>query len=335
MFKKSLCIVSVVFGCSVSAGTVSTLDPTVDFQAVHRIGPSIWASGTQGGIFHSQDNGIHWQKVAGPAETQSLQFRDIQPLEDGSVVIMSAGEGAASRVYRSDSTLANWQLQAQGMAPETFYDCLHFSSMQQAWLYGDSDKTGLFILATQDGGATWQRQSLPFAAQADEGGFASSGTCINQGQNKTIYIGTGNTQNPRILVKEEKTWQIIDTPFGGGEAAGIFSVQQSGPWLYAFGGSLKTEQQPAVAKRYNLDTHVWYDLPIVPLKGAIYGSALITTNNTTHVLISNPQGVSLWQEDADTWTSLSTNNIWSLSCDDKLGCVGAGKEGLVERFTFN
>jgi hypothetical protein len=31
---------------------------------------------------------------------------------------------------------------------------------------------------------------------------------------------------------------------------------------------------------------------------------------------------------------LSTNNIWSLACDDQFGCIGVGKDGLVESFTF-
>ena len=70
------------------------------------------------------------------------------------------------------------------------------------------------------------------------------------------------------------------------------------------------------------------------LKGAVYGSDVIIKDNKVKVLIANPQGVSIWQEGSKSWTMLSKNNIWSLACDDCLGCVGVRKEGVVENFTF-
>jgi hypothetical protein len=73
----------------------------------------------------------------------------------------------------------------------------------------------------------------------------------------------------------------------------VFSVQQTEPWLYIFGGSLKDQQSPAKAQRYNLDTNQWSALPEVPLKGAVYGSDVIIKDNKTEVLIASPQGVSL------------------------------------------
>jgi hypothetical protein len=193
------------------------------------------------------------------------------------------------------------------------------------------------VSSEQRPGAKWQRQNLALAAQAGEGGFASSGTCLNKGQDNNIYIGTGNALTPRVLIQNGQNWQSLDTPLPGGETAGVFSVQQAEQWLYIFGGSLKEEQSPAKAQRYNLETKQWSTLPEVPLKGAIYGSALINKDNKGNkikVLIANPQGVSLWQEGAKTWSLLSTNNIWSLACDDQLGCVGVGKDGVVESFTF-
>lgn len=330
---KTLFLLSTFFVVShCIASSVKILDPKVSFQAVHRLGANIWASGTHGGIYNSQDNGVSWQKITGPENSQELQFRDIQLLADGSVVLMSAGEGQSSRVYRSDASIQHWQLQLQGSSAEAFYNCLYFRNSQQGWLYGDSDKAGLFILSSEDGGKNWQRQNLPFDAQTGEGGFASSGTCVNTGQDKHIYIGSGNAKTPRILINTQQGWKSLDTPLAGGEAAGVFSVQQQGEWLYVFGGSLKIQQNPAVATRYNLLSQQWNPLPQVPLKGAIYGSALLTNKGKTHVFIANPQGVSRWQEGETSWTNLSANNIWSLACEDKFGCIGVGKDGVIELF---
>ncbi|WP_299072741.1 hypothetical protein [uncultured Paraglaciecola sp.] len=327
------CLMGITLSFSAMAGSVQVLDPDVSFQAVHRLGAHIVASGTNGGIYQSTDNGEHWSKVVGPENSQGLQFRDIQILSNGSLTLMSAGEGDDSRIYRTDDG-KNWQLQIAGKQASTFYDCLHFVNHQQGWLYGDSDEAGLFILATEDGGRHWNRQTLGLAAQAGEGGFASSGTCLNQGDDNNIYIGTGNGHAPRVLIKDGKKWHSLDTPFLGGEAAGVFSVQQTKQWLYLFGGSLKAQQNSAKAQRYNLQSKQWSALPEVPLKGAVYGSAIIQKDNKIRVLIANPQGVSVWQEGTKSWAMLSKNNIWSLACDDQMGCVGVGKDGVVERFTF-
>ena len=333
MIKSFSIALGVLLSFSGLAGSVQVLDPKVSFQAVHRIGAHVVASGTNGGIWQSTDSGQQWSKVAGPENSTDLQFRDIQLLSNGSLMIMSAGEGDASRIYRIDDN-KNWQLQIAGTAAATFYDCMHFIDEKQGWLYGDSDEQGLFILSTDDGGRVWDRQKLTLDAQSGEGGFASSGTCLNKGQNNTIYIGTGNGPSPRVLIKNDANWQSLDTLFDGGEAAGVFSVQQSGQWLYVFGGSLKTPQTPAKAQRYNLTTKQWSALPEVPLQGAVYGSALIHKDNQTKVLMANPQGVVVWQEGAKNWSRLSENNIWSLACDDSLGCVGVGKDGVIESFTF-
>ena len=334
MIKQFPFILCVMFSFTALAGSVQVLDPEVSFQAVHRSGKHIVASGTNGGIYQSTDNGQHWNKITGPKNSQDLQFRDIQLLSNGALIVMSAGEGRNSRIYRTDDDGKHWLLQIVGKRATTFYDCLHFVNEKQGWLYGDSDDDGLFILTTVDGGNHWQRQNLALAAQAGEGGFASSGTCLNKGRDNKIYIGTGNALIPRVLMQNGKNWQSLDTPFPGGEAAGVFSVQQAEQWLYIFGGSLKEPQTPAKAQRYNLETKLWSSLPEVPLKGAIYGSSLINQDNKVDVLIANPQGVSVWEEGAKTWTMLSTNNIWSLACDDQLGCVGVGKDGIVESFTF-
>jgi photosystem II stability/assembly factor-like uncharacterized protein len=337
MIKSFSFLLGMMLGFNVLAGSVQVLDPEMSFQAVHRIGQHIVASGTNGGIYQSTDNGEHWSKILGPENSLGLQFRDIQLLSNGALTVMSAGEGYNSRVYRTDDTDdgTNWRLQAAGTRATTFYDCMHFVNPQQGWLYGDSDEEGLFILATVDGGRHWIRQKLALKAQAGEGGFASSGTCLNKGRDNNIYIGTGNALTPRVLIKDGLNWRSLDTPLLGGDAAGVFSVQQIKQWLYIFGGSLKDQQSPAAAQRYNLQKKRWHSLPEVPLKGAVYGAGAIIKHNKVKVLAANPQGVSLWQEGAKSWVVLSKNNIWSLACDDYLGCVGVGKDGIVERFTVH
>jgi hypothetical protein len=66
MSKPFTFLLGMILSFTVVAGSVQVLDPQVSFQAVHRIGQHIVASGTNGGIYQSTNNGEHWSWVTGP-----------------------------------------------------------------------------------------------------------------------------------------------------------------------------------------------------------------------------------------------------------------------------
>lgn len=353
---------SLILSSSALAGEITQLDSSIDFRAVYWHGNQVWASGTAGSVYMSADNGQHWQAITAPQNSEQLEFRDIQPLGDGKVLLMSAGEGESSRIYATQNNGVAWQQVSTG-TNQQFYDCLQMIDNQEGYLYGDADDQGLFVLQTEDSGSHWQRVALPMPAQAAEGGFASSGTCVNRGNsNIKVVIGTGNAAKPRLLLRDSSGWMAIDTPFVGGPSAGIFSVQLSGDYLYAFGGSLKTLDKPASAWRYSLIDKHWSPLPAVPLKGAVYGSAVYQSADSAQLWITNPNGVASLDlaafnsaaanvatpaaetKTAETkatsnssvagiqWQKRSKLNMWSISCREKLGCISVGQQGTIQRF---
>ncbi|MDY6926637.1 MAG: hypothetical protein SWN10_06015 [Pseudomonadota bacterium] len=312
--------------------TVHQLDENVSFQAITWQDNYAVASGTAGGIYLSGDDGASWQQISAPTGSDNRQFRDNQRLANGRLVVMSAGEGPDSGVFISDDNGKHWQQVSQGQQHSTFYDCFYMTSLTMGWLYGDSDEQGLFVLATTDGGLNWQRQSLPIKAQSSEGGFASSGTCLNEAPGRGIVIGTGNGDTPRLLMLEGNQWQSIESPIAGGEAGGIFSVQATVNTVFVSGGSLKLAGAPASAWQYFIDSDTWQALPELPLKGAVYGSALLATTEGVEYWVSNPQGVAVLTPGADKWQIVSQSNIWSLACQADKGCIGVGKNGVVELY---
>jgi len=312
--------------------TVHQLDENVSFQAVTWQDNYVVASGTAGGIYLSADDGVSWQLIPAPAGSEGRQFRDNQRLVNGRLVLMSAGEGPDSGVFISDNNGKHWQQVSQGQQQSTFYDCFYMTSPTMGWLYGDSDEQGLFVLATTDGGLNWQRQSLPLKAQPSEGGFASSGTCLNDAPGRGIVIGTGNGDTPRLLMLEGNQWHSIESPIAGGEAGGIFSVQATTNTVFVSGGSLKLAGAPASAWQYFIDSGNWQALPELPLKGAVYGSALLASTKGMEYWVSNPQGVAVLKPGADVWQIVSQSNIWSLACQADKGCIGVGKNGVVELY---
>lgn len=308
------------------------LPENVSFQAVSWQGSYVVASGTAGGIFLSDDNGEHWQRVTAPKGTDAKQFRDNQRLQNGRLIVMSAGVGADSAIYITDDIGKNWQTVSLGTQKATFYDCFYMVNAQQGWLYGDSDKQGLFVLKTEDAGEHWSREMLPFKAQTSEGGFASSGTCLNAYDKNGIVIGTGNGSKSRVLIRNNNNWQSIESPIPGGEASGIFSVQSSNQSLFISGGSLKTAEQPAQAWLFEIESEQWTALPTLPLNGAAYGSAILPVSSGYQYWVSNPQGVAVLKPGANKWELISKSNIWSLACQENKGCIGVGKNGVIERY---
>lgn len=312
--------------------TAHQLNENVSFQAVTWQDQYVLATGTSGGIYLSEDDGVNWQQVAPPIGGESLQFRDNQRLSNGRLVVMSAGEGADSSIFISDEEGESWQRTSQGEKDTTFYDCFYMTTLTQGWLYGDSDPNGLFVLVTIDGGQHWHRQNLPFTAQTSEGGFASSGTCLSGAMDNGVVIGTGNAKTPRLLLMLEGQWQSIVSPIEGGEASGIFSVQATGQTLFVSGGSLIRKELPAQAWQYHIDRQKWIALPELPLRGAVYGSALLDNADGVEYWVSNPQGVAVLKPGKGDWQMVSRSNIWSLACQTGKGCIGVGKNGAIEQY---
>ncbi|NVK56577.1 MAG: hypothetical protein HWE26_13265 [Alteromonadaceae bacterium] len=311
----------------------STQPVEASFQAVTWRNDALIASGTDGSIYLSADNGHNWQQVSAPAGSGELQFRDNQLLNNDRVVVMSAGEGGDSGVFISDDFGTSWRRVATGQSEATFYDCFTMINDQQGWLYGDSDAQGIFVLHTGDGAKSWQRIALPIAAQPAEGGFASSGTCLSSlSKERGVLIGTGNGAVSRVLLFKQGEWQAIESPIPGGEASGIFSLHSVDDNIFISGGSLKHAEQPAQAWRYAVSQQRWHALPPLPMQGAVYGSALLPTGSGVSYWVSNPQGVWYLPASADDWQRVSQSNIWSLACQKGKGCVGVGKNGTIERY---
>lgn len=290
----------------------------------------IWVGGSNNGIFRSIDGGQSWLSIAPPKQADNAQFRDIQALNDGVVILMSAGEGLASSIYRTTDNGDNWQRVLQANHEDAFFDCLSFTNERNGWLYGDSIEGELFVLKTVDGGKRWKSVDIGVKALIKEGGFASSGTCINSEPSQSVLIGTGNAEVSRLLVKQ-KQWQVVDSPLKAGEAAGIFSLQRNDSFIYAAGGSLKTPTEAAEVFQYGGVSNQWTSLGNPLLTGAIYGSALFKN----YLLVTNPDGISAFNLTHRHWMQLDNSNVWAIACNTSDECWGVGSEGNVRHLFFS
>jgi photosystem II stability/assembly factor-like uncharacterized protein len=206
-----------------------------------------WVSGSGGTIIRTTDGGKNWQDVSIPG-TDSLDFRDIEVLDDGTAIAMSIGPGAQSRIYRTEDEGTNWTMVKQNKYEEGFYDAIAFWDNGYGIMQGDPIDGKLFILITKDNGKSWQeisREQMP-AAKEGEYAFAASGTQLITTPDGNAWIGTGGA-DARILHSNDfgKTWASVPTPIiKGEESTGVFSLafgDDSVAVAVAVGGDYTTE----------------------------------------------------------------------------------------------
>ncbi|WP_426104602.1 hypothetical protein [Massilia sp. TSP1-1-2] len=201
-----------------------------------------WASGTQGTVLRTVD-GVRWQ-VINVANAEKLDFRDLHAFDEKNAVIMSAGPGDASRIYRTSDGGASWHLQATNQYAEGFWDAMSFWDANNGILFGDPVKGKFQVLVTADGGANWNEvRGSGLEALEAEGAFAASGTCLTVAGKGDVWIGSGGAKTSRVFHSSDRgaTWQAATVAIpAGAPTKGVFSLGFLNPRTgMAVGGDYK------------------------------------------------------------------------------------------------
>jgi len=198
---------------------------------------TIWASGSKGVVVRSTDSGKTWRRLRIP-EAESLDFRGVQAFSARTAFLMSSGEGAQSRIYKTTDGGESWKLQFQGEQKEFFLDALICSDERHCAALSDP-VDGTFVILTNVDGEHWTElphENMP-AALPKEGAFAASNSalCLD---GKDIYFGTGGPA-ARVFASHDfgKTWTVVETLIVSGNASsGIFSLFCDERTIVAVGG---------------------------------------------------------------------------------------------------
>ncbi len=126
---------------------------TVELRGLSVVSDTVaWASGAKGTVLRTID-GAHWQVMTVP-DAATLDFRDIQAFDAKTAVIMSAGPGAASRIYRTTDGGANWTLAAENKFADGFWDAIAFWDARNGIVFGDPVGGQFQVYVTADGGSS-------------------------------------------------------------------------------------------------------------------------------------------------------------------------------------
>jgi photosystem II stability/assembly factor-like uncharacterized protein len=291
-----------------------------------------------------------------------LEFRDVQAVSEKVAYLLASGQGAASRIYKTEDGGKTWTLQFQNEDPNGFYDCFAFWSPRRGVTMADSVNGRFPVIRTRDG-VNWEDigDRLP-PAQDGEAAFAASGTCITTQGEKRAWIGTGGAAKARVIATTDGgyTWTPYDTPIiQGTPTSGVISIDfRDRRHGILGGGELLTATEFADNVARSSDGGKTWKLASRPtFPGAIYGLSYADRSRNedgdddhddwhsdrwgdSHgnrvVVATGPSGASWTPDEGDTWFSLpGVTNFWAVAfASPRVGWL-VGTEGRIIKITFD
>lgn len=232
-------------------------------------GKIAWASGAKGTVLRTTD-GERWTRLSVP-DAEGYDFRDIEAFDANTAIVMGAGPGAASRMYRTRDGGASWQLLVVNKEPEGFWDAMAFWDAKNGIVFGDPVRGAFQVLVTKDGGDSWQLVEDPqgLAALPQEGAFAASGTCLSVAGSSDVWFVTGGAAQARAFHSKDRgrSWTVATLPIPAAAATkGAFSVGFApGGRGFAVGGDYKETTLGTLNGAASTDGgEGWMPAPILP-----------------------------------------------------------------------
>jgi photosystem II stability/assembly factor-like uncharacterized protein len=295
---------------------------------------TVWLSGHKATFVRTIDGGVTWDVFQHPTG-DTLQFRDVHAFDAHNIVLMSAGSGPLSRIFKVKDG-KEWAETFVMQDSLGFLDCIDFWDGKRGIAYGDAIDNFPYILLTDDGGESWSRADktqMPNAGKG-EGGFAASGTCVTTGADGLAWIASGASGNARILFTADygKNWQSFASPMVKGDAAGHTSVSFVDSINgFVTGGDLALADRYTNNCAFTTDGGKTWKLTSQPVtKGAFYGGKM-----TKEVALTcGPNGMDYTLDRGQTWTQLDSANYWAVAMHPDGFGWASGKGGRVVKINL-
>lgn len=200
---------------------------TVELRGLSVLSPTVvWASGQGGTVLRTIDGGRHWITRLVPG-AGSLDLRAIEGTSPSTAFAMSIGD--SSRIFRTTDGGASWSLRLILNRKGTFLDAIRFWDARHGIAMSDPVDGHFYLVATNDGGETWNEISIDRMPPAlpGEGAFAASGSCLTLGGTTDVWFVTGGASAARVFHSSDRgrSWTVTDSPLRAGSAPkGIFSI---------------------------------------------------------------------------------------------------------------
>jgi photosystem II stability/assembly factor-like uncharacterized protein len=293
--------------------------------------PVVWASGSNGVILKSIDEGKTWKRrhvIGGDA----LDLRGIAAFNEKIAYVISSGEGEKSRIYKTTDGGETWNLQYADKRKEFFLDSIACLSATRCFALSDPID-GKFLLLNTTDGEHWNpllSENMP-AALPGEGAFAASNTCLAV-SGEEILFGTGGPA-ARVFHSLDSglTWTVTETPIASGKpSAGIFSLALGGKnQIMTLGGDYKEPGRPHRVAAYSADGGKTWQLAMQQPGG--YRSAVAHIDDGRWVAVG-PNGEDFTNDSGIHWRRTDSLNLNAVDLLDVWTGWAVGPNGTIARF---
>ncbi|KRF19947.1 hypothetical protein ASG90_19640 [Nocardioides sp. Soil797] len=314
----------------------SVVDADQSFRGLDAVDDrTAWASGsslTEGGpgkIFRTTDGGRSWDDVSPPG-TEGLGFRDVEATSARTASILAIGPGEASRIFRTTDGGASWTETFRNTEETAFYNCMDFYPGGKRGLAVSDPVDGKFrIIATEDGGRTWQvRSDQGMPDSTGEANFSASGDCLVI-KGRDAWFGSGGSAS-RVFHSSNfgRTWRASDSTIPAGEAAGVFGLAfRSSHEGIAVGGDFSAPDDGVDATARTSRRGTWSSAGDLAHLGE--DAAWVQGRRNTLVVVGESgdvMGSSVSRDGGRTWEQFSETGFHTLDCVRRM-CWAAGGNG--------
>jgi photosystem II stability/assembly factor-like uncharacterized protein len=306
-----------------------------DFRGLCAVSAKVaWVSGTKGTYARTTDAGKTWSVGTVPGAAK-LDFRDVEAFGETTAYLLSAGPGAASRIYKTADGGTIWSLQFKNADPEAFFDAMAFWDDRNGVALGDPVKGQFQLIITDDGGTHWQRLSeinLP-PALPNEGAFAASGTCLVTHGKNHVWFCTGGAKMARVFHSKDRgqNWTVSEAPIMAGiESAGIFSIafRDRDHGVIVGGDYRKPKEAAGVTAAITSDGgKTW-----TAVDKALPFRSCVAWAKDRWIAVGT-SGSDFSSDDGATWKPLDGENYNSVGFAAAGGGWAVGPKGRIARFT--
>lgn len=322
-----------------------TLTPTNSTQQFRGVSPVsdnvVWVSGTNSTVLCTTNSGKSWSNISpdlAPENASTFQFRDVQAFSAQKAVILSIGEGNASRIYQTTDGGKQWKLTFLNDEPTAFYDCMAFENEKHGLAMSDPVNGKFRVIETFNGGASWtviDPAGMP-AAMTGESGFAASGTCIEAAAGRW-YIASGGVNPGRIFRSKNggKDWEVSNSSIVGGVAAGVFSVRFRDEKVgIAVGGDFEKPTANVDISSYSRDGgKTWMKSETFPA-GYRSGASWVPARKDVAVAVGT-SGSDYTLDGGKDWRTFDNGTFDAVECISKHVCWASGSGGRVGRLELS
>jgi photosystem II stability/assembly factor-like uncharacterized protein len=298
----------------------------------------IWASGSKGMVAKSTNEGasFEWMQVKG---YEKRDFRAMHAWNEQEAIIVAVASPAL--ILKTKDGGASWDKVYENSDSSMFLDAIHFSDNNNGTIIGDPIRGHLFILTTNNKGASWVEMPNDYfksTLMIGEAFFASSNSNLIHIGKELVFVTGGLCSRLWINGMAEAMPMMQGTNSKG---ANSIAISPDGKRVIIVGGDFANDTiasqnivgyqllktQKSNSKNESKKQIVWENINVSNLRG--YKSCVEFIDND-YVFTCGTSGVDVSKDKGASWNTISKNPFHIVKKHPtKRGAYLAGSGGRI------